>query len=142
SAAGDLRKQLAAAQAREDALKAALAEQQEVFEAGIESEQGLSRRGSALDERDAKLAEFQAELEERERKVRDQRATIEAEHARLAELQAELAGEQQLSAERHEQAEGKLRERKSFDRDRSKFSSGLEKERKALAGREQKRARA
>src|SRR5213080_4012612 len=118
----DLRKQLAAARAREDELKAALAEQQEVFEAGTESEHGLSRRASTLDERDAKLAEFQAELEARERKVRDQRETIEAEHARLAELQAELAAEQQLSAERHEQAEGKLRELKSFDRDRSKVS--------------------
>src|SRR5204863_250870 len=83
----------------------ALAEQEEVFEAGAESGQGLSRRASALDARDAKLAEFQAELDERERKVRDQRQTIGAEHARLAELQAELAGEQQLSAESHEQAE-------------------------------------
>src|SRR6266536_3097985 len=82
------------------------------------------------DEPDAKLAEFQAELEERERKVRDQRETIEAEHARIAELQAEVAAEQQLSADRHEQAEKKLRELKSFDRDRSKFSSELEKQRK------------
>src|SRR3954468_17818799 len=87
----DLRKELAAAKAREETLKAELAKQQEVFGAGIESESGLSRRASALDERDAKLAEFQAELEERERKVRDQRETIEAEHGRLAELQAELA---------------------------------------------------
>ncbi|TML09946.1 MAG: hypothetical protein E6G38_03780, partial [Actinobacteria bacterium] len=133
SAADELRKQLAAAEAREDALKAALAEQQEVFEAGTESEHGLSRRASTLDERDAKLAEFQAELEARERKVRDQRETIEAEHARLAELQAELAAEQQMSAERHEQAEGKLRELKSFERDRSKFANELEKQRKALA---------
>src|SRR5262245_39326723 len=115
----DLRKQLAAAKKREEELMAALAEQQEVFKAGIESEQGLSRRSGSLDERDAKLAEFQAELEERERKVRDQRQTIEAEHARLAELQAELAGEQQLSVERQEQAERKLRELKGFDRDRS-----------------------
>src|SRR6266550_2535575 len=49
---------------------------------------------------------------------------------------------QQLSAERHEQAEQKLRELKSFDRDRSKFASELEKQRKALADREQKLARA
>src|SRR2546428_12883368 len=104
----DLGKQLGAARARENELKAALAEQQEVFEAGLDSEQGLSRRASTLDERDAKLAEFQAELEERERKVRDQRQTIEAEHARIAELQAELGAEQQLSAERREQAERKL----------------------------------
>src|SRR5438034_381006 len=141
-ATDELRKELAAAQAREAALTAALAEQQEVFEAGMESDQGLARRASTLDERDAKLAEFQAELEERERKVRDQRQTIEAEHARLAELQAELAGEQQLSAESHEQAEKKLRELKGFDRDRSKFASELEKQRKALADREQKLARA
>jgi hypothetical protein len=99
-ATDNLRQELAASQAREAALTAALAEQQEVFEAGMESDQGLARRASTLDERDAKLAEFQAELEERERKVRDQRETIEAEHARLAELQAELAAEQQLSIER------------------------------------------
>jgi fused signal recognition particle receptor len=123
-------------------VKATLAEQQEVFEAGLDSEQGLSRRASTLDERDAKLAEFQAELEERERKVRDQRQTIEAEHARIAELQAELAAEQQLSAERHEQAERKLHELKSFDRDRSKHASEFEKQRKALADRERKLARA
>src|ERR1700756_2371040 len=121
-AADELRRELAAAKAREDALKAALAEQQEVFKAGMDSDQGLARRASALDERDAKLAEFQAELEARERKVRDQRETIEAEHARLAELQAELASEQQLSIEREEQAERKLNELKSFERDRSKFS--------------------
>src|SRR5207247_696996 len=141
-ATDELRKELAAAQAREDALKAALAEQQEVFEAGMESDQGLARRASTLDERDAKLAEFQAELEERERKVRDQRETIEAEHARLAELQAELAAEQQLSIERQEQAERKLNELKSFERDRSNFSHELEKQRKALADREQKLSRA
>src|SRR5438067_12599187 len=141
-ASDDLRKQLVAALKREEELKAALAEQQEVFQAGIESEQGLSHRSSTLDERDAKLAEFQAELEERERKVRVQRRTIEAEHARLAELQAELASEQQLSAERHEQAEAKLRELKSFDRDRSKVSHELEKQRKALADREQRLSRA
>src|SRR6266480_7045710 len=60
-ATDDLRRQLAAAQAREEELRAALAEQQEVFEAGMESDQGLARRASTLDERDAKLAEFQAE---------------------------------------------------------------------------------
>ena len=49
-ATDDLRRQLAAAQAREDELKAALAEQQEVFEAGMESDQGLARRASTLDE--------------------------------------------------------------------------------------------
>src|SRR3954469_13589844 len=38
----DLRKELAAAKAREETLKADLAKQQEVFEAGIESESGLS----------------------------------------------------------------------------------------------------
>src|SRR3954453_20923511 len=141
-ASDDLRRQLDAAHAREEELKAALAEQQEVFEAGMDSDQGLARRASTLDERDAKLAEFQAEVEERERKVRNQRQTIEAEHARLAELQAELAGEQQLSAERHEQAEAKLRELKSFDRDRSKVSHEFEKQRKALADRERKLARA
>src|SRR2546423_12464951 len=141
-ATDELRKELAAAQAREAALTAALAEQQEVFEAGMESDQGLARRASTLDERDAKLAEFQAELEERERKVRDQRETIEAEHARLAELQAELAAEQQLSIERQEQAERKLNELKSFERDRSKFSHELEKQRKALTDREQKLSRA
>src|SRR3954471_8919385 len=138
----DLRKQLAAAQVREDELKAELAKQQEVFDAGLESEPGLSRRASPLDERDAKLAECQAELEERERKVRDQRETIEAEHARIAELQAELAAEEQLSIERQEQAERKLNELKSFERDRSKFSHELEKQRKALADRENKLSRA
>jgi chromosome segregation ATPase len=138
----ELRRELAAAHAREATLKAALAEQQEVFEAGMESDQGLARRASALDERDAKLAEFQAEVEARERKVRDQRETIEAEHARLAELQAELASEQQLSIEREEQAERKLNELKSFERDRSKFSHELEKQRKALADREKKLSRA
>src|SRR5262249_51513992 len=106
----DLHKQLAAAKKREEELMAALADQQEAFKAGVDPERGVSRRSGALDERDAKLAEFQAELEERERKVRDQRQTIEAEHARLAELQAELAAEQQFSAERQEQAERKLRE--------------------------------
>src|SRR6266568_2388394 len=43
-ATDELRKELAAAQAREAALTAALAEQQEVFEAGMESDQGLARR--------------------------------------------------------------------------------------------------
>src|SRR5436190_3942177 len=112
----DLRKQLAAARAREDELKAALAEQQEVFEAGIESEQGLSHRASTLDERDAKLAEFQAELEARERKVRDQRETSEAEHARLAEPQAEPGGEQQRPAEANERAHRNPHAVKTFER--------------------------
>src|SRR5919109_4656764 len=53
----DLRKQLAAAQKREEELKAALAEQQEVFEAGIESEHGLSRRAAAPLGRGAHLAQ-------------------------------------------------------------------------------------
>src|SRR5262252_722237 len=52
-ATDDLRKQLAAAKKREEELTAALAEQQEVFKAGLDSEQGLSRRSGALDERDA-----------------------------------------------------------------------------------------
>src|SRR2546423_1525357 len=109
-ATDDLRRQLAAAQAREEELKAALAEQQEVFEAGMESDHGLARRASTLDERDAKLAEFPAELEERERKVRDQRETIEAEHPRLAELQAELAAQPHLFIRRPEQAQRKTAE--------------------------------
>src|ERR687886_1308296 len=140
-ATDELRKELAAALAREQKLEVQLAEQAEVFSAGVGSEQDLARRASALDARDAKLAEFQAELEERERKVRDQREAIDAEHARIAELQAELAAEQQMSIERHEQAETKLRELKSFDRDRSKFASELEKQRNALADREKKLSR-
>src|SRR3954462_9232484 len=79
-ATDDLRKQLAAAQVREDELKAELAKQQEVFDAGLESEHGLSRRASTLDERDAKLAEFQDDRVERERKVRGQHDMIKAKH--------------------------------------------------------------
>src|SRR5438552_15105956 len=48
-ATDELRKELAAAQAREDALKAALAEQQEVFEAVVVSDQGFDRPATELD---------------------------------------------------------------------------------------------
>src|SRR5919202_1456747 len=58
------------------------------------------------------------------------------------ELAAALAREQKLSIERHEQAESKLRELKSFDRDRSKFASELEKQSNALADRERQLTRA
>src|SRR4029453_6294555 len=53
-ATDELRKELAAAQAREAALTAALAEQQEVFEAGMEADQGLARRAPARPARGAK----------------------------------------------------------------------------------------
>src|SRR5581483_2609210 len=139
--AAELRKELAASQLREEKLKAELAQQAEVFQAGMDSEQNVARRAAALDDREAKLAEFEVELEERERKIRDQRQTIEAEHSRMAELQAELAADQATSAEQKEAAERKLRELKSFDRDRSKFAAELEKQRNALADREKKLAR-
>src|SRR5256886_16669510 len=71
-ATDQLRKELAAAQAREAALTAALAEQQEVFEAGVGADQGLARPAPPPDEPDAKLAGVQAELEGREGKSRDQ----------------------------------------------------------------------
>src|ERR671937_688868 len=64
----------------------------------------------------------------------DLRRQLAAAKAREEELQ--------LSAERHEQAEAKLRELKAFDRDRSKFGHELEKQRKTLADREKKLSRA
>src|SRR5919202_5952454 len=138
----ELKAELEAAQRREAALRSRLDQQAAAYDGGMSFEKELANRAANLDAREAKLAEFEVELEERERKVRDQRDTIEAEHARLAELQAELAAEQAVSAERHEQAEAKLRELKNFDRDRSKFASELEKQRNAVAERERKLARA
>ena len=91
-----LRAELEAARAREAALCDQLEERTQAFEQNVGSEKALAHRASALDGREGKLAEFQAELEDRERRVRDQREAIEAEHARVANLQAELAAGQSL----------------------------------------------
>src|SRR5256885_13607070 len=74
-ATDELRKELAAAQAREAALTAALAEQQEVFEAGMEARPGLGRRAPPLGERDAKPAQVPAQAGERARQGPEPRAT-------------------------------------------------------------------
>src|SRR6478752_4822795 len=133
-----LRAELEAAQAREASLRDQLQERSHAYEQNVGSEKELAHRALTLDERDAKLAEFQAELEERERRVRDQREVIEAEHTRVADLQAELASEQALAAERQEAAESRLRELKGADRERDKTKAELSKQQSALADREKK----
>src|SRR4029453_5613213 len=93
----ELRAELAAAHKREASLRQQLERREETYDLNVGSEKELAHRASTLDEREAKLAEFEVELEERERRVRDQRVAIEAEHARVADLQAELAAEQSLT---------------------------------------------
>src|SRR5919201_2921936 len=83
-ALGDLRADLAAAHAREAELRSLLEEREQAYHRGVGSEQDLARRAATVDERDAKLAEFQSELEERERRVRNEREAIEQEHRRGA----------------------------------------------------------
>jgi DNA repair exonuclease SbcCD ATPase subunit len=136
-----LKAELEAAQAREATLRDQLQERSHAYEQNVGSEKELAHRALTLDERDAKLAEFQAELEERERRVRDQREAIEAEHTRVADLQAELAAEQALAAEHQEAAEKRLRDLQGADRQREKASTELSKARAALDDREQKVAR-
>ena len=133
-----LKAELEAAQAREATLRDQLQERSHAYEQNVGSEKELAHRALTLDERDAKLAEFQAELEERERRVRDQREAIEAEHTRVADLQAELAAEQALAAEHQEAAEKRLRDLQGADRQREKASTELSKARAALDDREQK----
>ena len=133
-----LKSELDAARRREEALRLRLEKQTEAYSDGMSSEQELAVRASTLDEREARLAEFEVELEERERKVRTERDAIEVEHTRVADLQAELSAEQQLAAERQEQAESRLRELKGADRDRDKAKSELSKQFSALADREKK----
>src|SRR6476646_1181985 len=116
-----LRAELEAAQAREATLRDQLQERSHAYEQNVGSEKELAHRALTLDERDAKLAEFQVELEERERRVRDQRQAIEAEHA--------------------EAAEKRLRDLQGADRQREKASTELTKARAALDDREQKVAR-
>src|SRR5215210_9105171 len=77
-----LRAELEAAEAREASLRDQLAERSSAYDQNVGSEKELAHRASTLDERDAKLAEFEVELEERERRVRDQRDAMEAEHSR------------------------------------------------------------
>src|SRR5919198_935877 len=115
-----LKAELEAAQRREATLRLQLEKTTEAFDSGMSSEKELMRRAATLDEREAKLAEFEVELEERERRGRGHPEAIEAEHARAAALQAELAAEQQLTAEEQQQAETRLRELQHFDRDREK----------------------
>src|SRR5436190_15487456 len=113
-----LRSELEAAKSREAALRDQLQERSHAYGQNVGSEKELAHRALTLDERDAKLAEFEVELEERERRVRDQRDAIEAEHARVANLQAELAAEQALAAEQQEAAERRLRALQGADRER------------------------
>src|SRR3954454_10810235 len=72
-----LKSELDAAQRREASLRLELEERTEAFDEGMTSEKDLMRRSATLDEREAKLAEFEVDLEERERRVRDQREAIE-----------------------------------------------------------------
>src|SRR5947207_1101496 len=127
-----LKSELEAAQRREASLRLELEKRTEAFDEGITSEKDLMRRAATLDEREAKLAEFEVDLEDRERRVRDQREAIEEEHARVADLQAELAAEQQLAAEQMQQAEMKMREAANFDRSHDKARSDLAKKDAAL----------
>jgi chromosome segregation ATPase len=136
-----LKLELEAAQRREEALRLRLEKQTEAFDDGGSSHQELARRAATLDEREAKLSEFETTLEERERKVLAEREAIELEHARVAELQAEAAAEQQLALERQEQAEARLRGLKGADRDREKAKAELSKQFAALADREKKTER-
>jgi len=136
-----LKAELEAAQAREATLRDQLQERSHTYEQNVGSEKELAHRALTLDERAAKLAEFEVELEERERRVRDQRGAIEAEHTRVADLQAELAAEQALAAEHQEAAEKRLRDLQGADRQREKASTELTKARAALDDREKKLAR-
>src|SRR5262249_30581233 len=88
-----------AAHKRGATLREQLQERAQAYDQNVGSEKELAFRASTLDEREAKLAEFQVELEERERRVRDQREAIEAEHARVAELQADAVSEQAMAEE-------------------------------------------
>ena len=119
----ELREELEAAHAREASLREQLQERSQAYDTNVGSEKALAHRATTLDQREAKLAEFEVELEERERRVRDQREAIETEHARVADLQAELAAEQALAAEHQEAAEARLRELQSSDRAREKAAA-------------------
>ena len=136
-----LRAELEAAQAREATLRDQLHARSHAYDQNVGSEKELAHRALTLDEREAKLAEFEVELEVRERRVRDQRDVIEAEHTRVADLQAELAAEQALAAEQQEAADKRLRDLQGADRERDKVSSELVKAQGALGDREQKLAR-
>ncbi|HMD12624.1 MAG TPA: hypothetical protein VKG90_09850, partial [Marmoricola sp.] len=137
----ELRVELQAAHAREASLREQLERRDEAYDQSVGSEKELAHRATTLDEREAKLAEFEVELEERERRVRDQREAIEAEHARVADLQAELAAEQSLTVEQQEAAERRLRELQSSDRAREKVAGELDRARTALEDRERKLAK-
>src|SRR6187551_2656884 len=136
-----LRAELEAAHAREASLREQLQDRAQAYDQNVGSEKELAHRATTLDQREAKLAEFEVELEERERRVRDQREAIEAEHARVADLQAELAAEQSYAAEQHEAAEARLRELQSSDRAREKAAGELDRARTALEDRERKLAK-
>ena len=136
----ELRSELEAALRREETLRLRLEKQTEAYDGGIGNEKELARRAATLDERDAKLAEFEFELEERERKTRVEREAIEAEHGRVADLQAELTAEQQLAAEQQEQAEKRIRDLAGADRSRAKAEADLAKQLAAFGDREKKLA--
>src|SRR5919204_2871039 len=136
-----LRLELEAAHAREASLRDQLQVRSEAYDQNVGSEKELAHRAATLDEREARLAEFEVELEERERRVRDQREAIEAEHARMANAQAELAAEQALASEHREAAEARLHELEGADRQREKATNELAKSRAALEERERKLAK-
>src|SRR5437667_4977439 len=68
-----LKADLQAAERREASLRLQLEKQTEAYDGGMGNSKELAHRAATLDEREAKLAEFEVELEERERRVRDQR---------------------------------------------------------------------
>src|SRR5437667_425526 len=142
-ATDELRKELAAAQAREVALKATLAKQQEVFEADMESDQGLARRTSTLDERDEMLAEFRAELQERERKFSSREADLKKEGARVAakdealgEREAELLLKQERLRGDLESLERDYSDKTAVVREAASRSAELDEREFELAARE------
>src|ERR671931_1015692 len=120
-----LKAELEASKQREASLHDALNERAQAYDHNVTSEKQLAHRAATMDEREAKLAEFEVELEEREWRVRDQSEAIEAEEARLADLQAELAAEQALAAEQKEAAEKRLRDLQGADREREKAAGDL-----------------
>src|SRR5262245_35329757 len=85
----ELRAELQSAHAREASLREQLEKRTEAYDQNVGSEKELAHRATTLDEREAKLAEFQVELEERERRGRDQAQANRAGAARGADPPAE-----------------------------------------------------
>jgi DNA repair exonuclease SbcCD ATPase subunit len=89
-----VRSELAASLAREEGLRAALSDQIQTNERGLDIDQELAERAADLDARAGQLAKTKAELEERERRLTDELRKLHGGEKELHETRSRLAADE------------------------------------------------